>query len=56
MPPAEVAEGVITALEKNRTETVLGSEAKRMLLLQKFTPRLLDRLIARRVKKLYETA
>jgi short-subunit dehydrogenase len=56
MPPAEVAEGVITALEKNRTETVLGSEAKRMLLLQKFTPRLLDRLIARRVKKLYESA
>ena len=54
MPPAEVAEGVIAAIERNRTETVLGSEAKRMLLLQKFTPRILDRLIARRVRKLYQ--
>jgi short-subunit dehydrogenase len=54
MPPAEVAEGIVAALEKNRTETVLGGEAKRILWLQKFAPRILDRLIARRVKKLYE--
>ena len=54
MPPADVAEGVISAIERNRTETVLGSEAKWMLRLQKFTPRILDRLIARRVRKLYE--
>jgi short-subunit dehydrogenase len=55
MAPAEVAEGVINALERNRTETVLGSEARWMLRLQRFAPRLLDRLIARRVRKLYES-
>jgi short-subunit dehydrogenase len=54
MAPEEVAEGVLTALERNRTETVLGSEAKWMLRLQRFAPRILDRLIARRVRKLYE--
>lgn len=53
MLPEEVAEGVMRAVERNRTETVLGSEAKWMLLLQRFAPRLLDRLIARRVRKLY---
>jgi short-subunit dehydrogenase len=54
MLPEEVAEGVLRAVEANRTETVLGSEAKWMLRLQKFAPRLLDRLIARRVRKLYQ--
>src|SRR5581483_6414054 len=38
MAPEEVAEGVLTALERNRTETVLGSEAKWMLRLQRFAP------------------
>jgi short-subunit dehydrogenase len=55
MEPAEVAEGVLRALEANRTETVLGSEAKWMLRLQTFAPRLLDRLIARKVRRLYQS-
>ena len=54
MPPDDVARGVLDALEKNRTETVLGRDAVWMLRLHRFVPRLLDRLITRRVRKLYE--
>jgi short-subunit dehydrogenase len=54
MEPEEVAEGVLRALEANRTETVLGSEAKWMLRLQTLAPWLLDRLIARKVRRLYQ--
>jgi short-subunit dehydrogenase len=53
MPPEDVAEGVLRALEKNRTETVLGRDARWMLRINRFLPRLVDRLIARRVRKLY---
>lgn len=53
MPPEQVAAGIIRGLKANRTETVLGSDARWMLLLNKFFPRLLDWLIARKVKKLY---
>jgi hypothetical protein len=45
---------VLGAIESNRTETVLGSEAKWMLRLQRFVPRILDRLIDRRVRQLYQ--
>src|SRR5262249_33246325 len=54
MPPAEVAEGIVTALEKNRTETVLGREAKLILRLNRFFPAFVDWAIKRRVRKLYE--
>lgn len=53
MDPADVARGVLRALEKNRTETVLGRDARWMLLANRFAPRLVDRLIGRRVSKLY---
>jgi short-subunit dehydrogenase len=53
MPPETVARGILDALEKNRTETVLGREAVWMLRLQRFVPRVLDRLISRKVRKLY---
>lgn len=53
MTPADVAQGIVTALKKNKTETVLGSDARRLLRFDKFFPRLTDWLIARRVKKLY---
>ncbi|MCC6419044.1 MAG: SDR family oxidoreductase [Gemmataceae bacterium] len=53
MPPETVAAGIVAALRKNRAETVLGREAKWMLRVNRFFPRLLDRLIARRVRKLY---
>ena len=54
MPPEEVAAGIWNAVRKNRLETVLGRDAKWMLRLNKFFPRLLDRLIARKVRRLYE--
>ncbi|MSR30638.1 MAG: SDR family oxidoreductase [Gemmataceae bacterium] len=53
MAPGEVAAAVLHAIRKNRTETVVGWDAKWMLRLQKFFPSLLNRLLARRVKKLY---
>jgi short-subunit dehydrogenase len=54
MPPDDVAAAVLQALRSNRTETVLGCEARWMLRVNRFFPRLVDRLIARRVDKLYK--
>jgi NAD(P)-dependent dehydrogenase (short-subunit alcohol dehydrogenase family) len=53
MTPADVALGIVTAIVTNKTETVLGSEARRLLRFNKFFPRLTNWLIARKVKKLY---
>jgi short-subunit dehydrogenase len=53
MSPEAVAEGVLNALRRNRTETVLGSEAFWLLLVNRFCPRLVDWLIARRIRRLY---
>jgi short-subunit dehydrogenase len=55
MKPEEVAEGIVSALVKNRTEVVLGSEARRLLLFNRYFPRLTNWLIARKVKKLYDS-
>ena len=54
MPPEDVARRIVRALEKNATETVIGRDARWMLRFHRFFPRLLDRLIARRVRKLYQ--
>jgi short-subunit dehydrogenase len=53
MPPEQVAAGIVRSLRSNKTETVLGSDARWMLRFHRFFPRLLDNLIARRVRKLY---
>jgi short-subunit dehydrogenase len=53
MPPADVAAAIIHALVKNKTETVIGSDARWMLRCNRWFPRLVDYLLARRVKKLY---
>jgi short-subunit dehydrogenase len=53
MPPEVVAQQIARSLQKNRTETVLGREATWMLRFNRFFPRWMDRLIARRVCKLY---
>jgi short-subunit dehydrogenase len=53
MTPAQTAEGILQALEKNRTETTLGWDCRWVLRVNRFLPRLVDRLLARRVKKLY---
>jgi short-subunit dehydrogenase len=53
MPPEQVAMSILNALRRNRTETVIGSDARWLLRVNRFLPRLVDRLIARRVRKLY---
>jgi short-subunit dehydrogenase len=53
LPPATVAAGVLHALRRNRTETVLGSDARWILFMHRFFPRLVNYLLARKVKQLY---
>jgi short-subunit dehydrogenase len=53
MPPEDVARAILKALVRNRTETVLGSDAKWILRISRFFPRLMDRLLARKVRQLY---
>ena len=53
MPPEKVAARIIRSLQKNRTETVIGADARWMLLVNRFLPRLVDYLLARKVRKLY---
>ena len=53
MKPEDVAVGIVNAIHKNRTEVVLGSEARRLIRFNRFFPRLTNWLIARKVKKLY---
>jgi short-subunit dehydrogenase len=54
MPPEEVAAGIVRSLKRNTTETWIGSDCKWMLRVNRFFPRLVDWLIARKVKKLYQ--
>jgi short-subunit dehydrogenase len=51
--PEVVATGILDALRKNRTETVVGRDAFWILLVNRLLPRLVDRLMARRVRQLY---
>jgi short-subunit dehydrogenase len=55
MPPERVAAHIVRAIKKNATETVIGRDARWMLRFNRFFPRILDRLLARRVCKLYES-
>jgi short-subunit dehydrogenase len=55
VPPEKVAAHIVRAIQKNATETVIGRDARWMLRFNRFFPRLLDRLLARRVRKLYES-
>lgn len=52
MPPAQVARSIVAALKKNKTEAVLGSDARWMLRFNRFFPRLTDWLLARKIKEL----
>lgn len=53
MAPEDVARSILRAVQKNRTETVLGWEAKWMLRMQRFFPGLVNRLLVRKVGQLY---
>ena len=53
MPAEKVAAGILKAIQRNRAETILGREARWMLRINRLFPRLLDRLVARKVRRLY---
>jgi short-subunit dehydrogenase len=53
MPPEAVAARIVRSLRRNRAETVIGRDARWMLLVNRFFPRLVDYLLARKVRKLY---
>jgi short-subunit dehydrogenase len=55
MTPADVANGILEAIRRNRREVVLGREARRLLRFNRFFPRLTNWLIARKIRKLYQT-
>ncbi len=55
MKPEDVASGIARAIEKNRGEVILGSEARRLLRFNRYFPRLTNWLIARKVRKLYDS-
>jgi short-subunit dehydrogenase len=54
MPPEVVAAAIVKALVKNKTETWIGRDTQWMLRVNRWLPRLVDYLLARRVRKLYE--
>jgi short-subunit dehydrogenase len=53
MAPEVVAQAILNALRKNRTETVLGREARCLLRVNRFFPGLINRLLVRKVAQLY---
>jgi short-subunit dehydrogenase len=53
MPADQVAARIWEAVRRNKTETVIGGDARRMLLAGKFFPRLVDKLVARKVARAY---
>lgn len=52
-PPEEVADAAIRAIERNRRETHVGRQARWLLRVNRWAPRLVDRLLARKVRQLY---
>lgn len=54
MPPEKVAAQILKSLRKSKAETVVGSDARWMLRVNRFFPRLVRTLLARKVKKLYQ--
>lgn len=53
MPVEKVAQKIVRSIEKNRTETTIGSDARQMILVHRFFPWLVDRIMGKRVRKLY---
>lgn len=53
MKPEYVADQIVGSLKKNRRETWLGWEARWILRINRWFPRLVDRLMARKVRRLY---
>jgi short-subunit dehydrogenase len=54
MAPEDVAARIIRSLRKNKTETWIGSDTQWMLRVNRWLPRFVDFMLARKVNKLYE--
>jgi short-subunit dehydrogenase len=54
MPPEAVAARIVRSLQKNKTETWIGSDTQWMLRVNRWLPRFVDYMLARKVRKLYE--
>jgi short-subunit dehydrogenase len=54
MAPERVAAAILATLTHNRTEVVVGRDARWMLRVSRFFPRLVDALLARKVRQLYQ--
>lgn len=54
-PPDEVADAVLRALIKNRNETHVGWQSRWLLRVNRFLPRFVDRMMARKVRQLYSS-
>src|SRR5262249_52133321 len=52
-PPEEVADAIMKALEKNRPETMVGWQSRWLSRVNRFFPRFVDRMMARKVRQLY---
>ncbi len=55
MEPEYVAKRIVGAIRSSRQEIVIGSDARKMLFVNRFLPRFLDRKIARKVTEAYQT-
>ena len=53
MTTESVAEQIVRAIQRNKTETTLGWDAKWMIRAHRFFPWFVDRMMGRRVRKLY---
>jgi short-subunit dehydrogenase len=52
-PPEEVAEAIIRAVERDRYETPVGWQSRWLLRVNKWAPRFVDQMLARKVRQLY---
>lgn len=53
-PSEEVAAEIVRTLERNRSETAVGWQARWLRRAQRFAPRFVDRMLARKVRELYD--
>lgn len=53
-PPEEVADEILKSLRKNRSEVAVGRQSKWILRVNRFFPRFVDRMLARKVRQLYQ--
>lgn len=53
MTPEQVADGILKSLRRGKFQTILGWEAKWILFVNRWVPRILDRVLAAKIRKLY---